>query len=60
VVKTERVNFRFLIMECCNHQLCWVNPRLPTYCPECGERVYPAVKSWATLIDEQATIKYKS
>jgi hypothetical protein len=19
--------------------LCWVNPRLPNFCPECGERV---------------------
>lgn len=54
---TERVPFRFIIMECCGHQLCWVNPRLPSFCPECGKRVYPEVKSWVTLSDENATLR---
>jgi ribosomal protein S27E len=24
----------------CNHQMCWVNPRLPSHCPECGKHIY--------------------
>lgn len=35
----ERVPFRFLSCPECRHQICWINPRLPTYCPECGKRV---------------------
>lgn len=35
----EKVRFRLIQMPCCKHQLCWVNPRLPTYCPECGTMV---------------------
>lgn len=56
-MSTERVPFRFIIMECCGHQLCWVNPRLPSFCPECGERIYPQVKSWITLEDGNATLR---
>jgi DNA-directed RNA polymerase subunit RPC12/RpoP len=33
------VKFRLIQMPCCGQMLCWVNPRLPNYCPECGERV---------------------
>lgn len=54
----ERVPFRLLIMGCCGHQLCWVNPRLPSYCPECGKTVYPAVKSWITFEDNAAFLCY--
>jgi predicted nucleic acid-binding Zn-ribbon protein len=32
----ERVPFRMLRMTCCGHLLCWVNPRRPNHCPECG------------------------
>lgn len=32
----EQVPFRLIQTPCCGHLLCWVNPRLPTYCPECG------------------------
>lgn len=54
----ERVLFRLLHMTCCcGTLLCWVNPRLPNYCPECGKRCYPAVKSCITDIDENATLK---
>ncbi len=35
----ERVHLRVLQMPCCNHLLCWINPRLPTFCPECGQSV---------------------
>jgi hypothetical protein len=33
---SERVIFRLMRMPCCGHMLCWVNPRRPNYCPECG------------------------
>ncbi len=36
----ERIHFRLIQTPCCNHLLCWVNPRLPTYCPECGRFIY--------------------
>lgn len=55
----ERVQFRIISMECCKHILCWVNPRLPSYCPECGVRCYPAVKSWVTTSDANATLKWE-
>ena len=55
---TERVFFRLLYMECCGHILCWVNPRLPTYCPECGVLCYPKVRGWHRLEDQNATLKY--
>ena len=54
---TERVPFKLLIMPCCRHQLCWVNPRYPIYCPECGESIYPRVKGCATIIDNSAILK---
>lgn len=34
------VQFRLLHMPCCNILLCWVNPRRPMYCSECGTRVF--------------------
>jgi hypothetical protein len=55
-----RADFRLLHMECCGVLLCWVNPRLPNYCPECGKRCYPAVKSWVTWRDDNATIRHKT
>lgn len=54
---TEKVEFRLIQMECCGHSLCWVNPRLPSYCPQCGKLVYPAVRGWVTLVDREATLK---
>lgn len=32
----EHIPFRLIRTPCCHHLLCWINPRLPTYCPECG------------------------
>lgn len=58
-VKHERVPFRILHMECCGHLLCWVNPRFPTHCPECGKCVYPQVRSWVTLLDTNARLSFK-
>lgn len=55
---TENVTFRFIIMPCCQQQVCWVNPRLPNYCPECGARVYPQVRGCITVSDNDAVLTY--
>jgi hypothetical protein len=58
----ERVPFRLIQMPCCNMLYCAVNPRLPNYCIECGERVYAKIKnnpSCILILDENATLKYK-
>lgn len=57
----ERVKFRIFKMPCCSHNLCWVNPRLPTYCPECGTLVFTQLKSDMSLTllnDEAAVIRF--
>lgn len=54
---TERVPFRLIHTECCGTLLCWVNPRLPSYCPECGKRCYPDVRSWVVASDNDALLK---
>lgn len=58
VMSIERIKFRLLHMTCCcSTLLCWVNPRLPNYCPECGKHCYPQVKSCVTDTDENATLR---
>ena len=54
---TERVPFRLIQTPCCGQLLCWVNPRLPNCCPECGTRIYPQVRSCVLVHDEQATLR---
>ena len=55
---TEKVIFRLFNMPCCHLTLCWVNPRLPNYCPECGARVFMQLKTEAyTQMHEEAWIK---
>ena len=44
MISRQRIQFRLLETPCCHVMLCWVNPRLPNYCPECGERVYAQMK----------------
>jgi hypothetical protein len=36
----EYVQFRLIQMPCCNILICWVNPRRPNYCPECGKFIF--------------------
>lgn len=59
----ERVQFRLFHMPCCHTLICWVNPRLPNYCPECGERVYqrlkPQTPDMVLVSDSDAWLKYK-
>lgn len=55
---TERIVFRLIVCPSCSHQLCWVNPRLPTYCPECGEFIMARVREAIHVRDDNATITY--
>lgn len=55
---TERVHFRLLQMPCCGHLFCNVNPRLPSFCPNCGKGVYPQVKHCAIISDADAQLTY--
>jgi hypothetical protein len=57
-VETQWVPFRLLRMGCCEHLLCWVNPRLPNYCPECGKHCYPTVRSWVVTTYADARLTY--
>jgi hypothetical protein len=57
----ERVVFRLIWMPCCHAMFCWVNPRLPNYCPECGKTVFALLK-WGNpenilLVDDNAWLK---
>ncbi len=52
----ERVVFRLIQMPCCGHNLCWVNPRFPTYCPECGTHIFLTVKQGVVITDEYAIL----
>lgn len=55
---SERVHFRLIQAPCCGTLLCWVNPRLPNYCPECGQFIIPTVRGHVLESDDQAWIKY--
>lgn len=59
----ERIHFRLIVMPCCSYQVCWVNPRLPSHCPECGTRVYQLLRfekpEQIMVSDDNAWIKYK-
>lgn len=54
---TERVPFRLISTPCCETLLCWVNARLPTYCPECGKLIYMQVKESVRLYDSNAILQ---
>jgi hypothetical protein len=38
----QKVPFRLIQMPCCHVLICWVNPRRPNYCPECGKFIFKA------------------
>lgn len=56
---TERVHFRLIQMPCCKHLFCNVNPRLPSYCPECGTHVYAEIRACILISDDNAILKYR-
>lgn len=55
----EKVPFRVIVMPCCMHTVCWVNPRLPSHCPECGTSVFARIREGIRLHDPEATLSYK-
>lgn len=55
---TERIHFKLLVTPCCSALLCWVNPRLPNFCPECGKSIFPEIKSCVTQEDPGAKLVY--
>ncbi len=54
----EHVQFRLIKMPCCHQMLCWVNPRLPNHCPECGTYILPQVRANVLITDTNAHIRY--
>lgn len=60
VSNNERVHFRVMICPLCSFVMCWVNPRFPNYCSECGEHIYPQIKSCVTVDDNDSWLKYKT
>lgn len=52
----ERVPFRLIICEHCAHNFCWINPRPPTYCPECGQNIFAHIRE-NTLVNEPAWLR---
>lgn len=54
----ERIKFRLIHTSCCGALLCWVNPRLPNFCPECGHSIFPQVRADVVFIDDEATLRY--
>jgi len=53
----ERVVFKLFNMPCCGHLLCWVNPRYPTFCPQCGEKVFGTIKAAVVYRDDEAVLE---
>lgn len=58
---TERVKFKLFHMPCCGQLLCWVNPRLPNFCPECRESTVGGqlLKECVLYSDDEAILKYQ-
>jgi len=53
----ERVHFRLIRMPCCGFLVCWVNPRYPTHCPECGTNIFLEVKQCVMQHDDEAILE---
>lgn len=47
----EMVPFRLIQTPCCSTLLCWVNPRLPSHCPECGKLIYAKLRLGEGIIE---------
>lgn len=54
---TERVHFRLIQTPCCHTLLCYVNPRFPNYCSECGTYIFAEVKGCVLMQDDKAILK---
>jgi hypothetical protein len=51
----QLVKFTLYQMPCCGQLLCWVNPRRPNHCPECGTAV-PGIRDHVRYYDGNATL----
>jgi hypothetical protein len=60
MMTNERVTFRLIQMPCCGQLVCWINPRLANYCPECGKYVFDKIKSCVLVSDDTAMIRTNS
>ena len=47
----EKVPFRLIQTPCCGQMFCWVNPRIPNYCPECGEHIFARLRFGGILVE---------
>lgn len=52
----ERVPFRLYSCPECRFLMCWVNPRKPTYCPECGKMIFHTLKERVMMADDEAVL----
>jgi hypothetical protein len=50
----EQVPFKLIECPECKHQICWINPRLPTYCPECASLIHMKLRANEGIL-KQAT-----
>jgi DNA-directed RNA polymerase subunit RPC12/RpoP len=60
---TEKIRFRLFHMPCCSHLLCWINHRLPNFCPECGTSVLLKLrehKEATRISDDDSWITYST
>jgi hypothetical protein len=57
---SQRVPFRLIQTPCCSTLLCWVNPRFPSHCPECGTFIFATVKGCVLVSDDNAWLKTKT
>lgn len=57
----ERVRFTLINTPCCHTLLCYVNPRMPNYCSECGARLFAMKNNPEAILfrDDNAGLKYK-
>lgn len=55
----EKIQFRLFQMPCCSFLCCWVNPRLPTHCPECGKHVLMQLRTgqYTRIQDDDAWLR---
>lgn len=49
----QEVLFRLIQTPCCNVLLCYVNPRLPNYCSECGAKIYAKLKTGNGILESK-------
>lgn len=54
---SEVVPFRLIQCPVCNTLLCWVNSRLPSYCPEGGHFIFDKVRGGVLVYDPNATLR---